>query len=103
MRFSLLYISYSLGELLPIRLVGGTTNLEGRVEIYYNNTWGTICDDFWDLRDGRVACRQLGFVDVLRVEAFGHFGEGEGLYLVHICMYHMLVRGNSNIHVCTYI
>ena len=85
MRFFLLHISHSLGELLPIRLVGGTTNLEGRVEIYYNNTWGTICDDYWDLRDARVACRQLGFIDALSAERFAHFGEGQGMYLVCMC------------------
>ena len=43
-----------------IRLQGGTTT-QGRVEICYNNVWGTVCDDLWGTTDARVACRQLGF------------------------------------------
>ena len=47
-----------------IRLRGGTTVREGRVEICISGVWGTICDTFWDSREARVVCRQLGFLSI---------------------------------------
>lgn len=44
-----------------IRLAGGTTALEGRVEICNNQAWGTVCDDLWGGVDAGVACVQLGY------------------------------------------
>ena len=43
-----------------IRLVGGSSYNEGRVEILYNGVWGTICSDGWNLNNGIVICRSIG-------------------------------------------
>ncbi|XP_072041418.1 uncharacterized protein [Amphiura filiformis] len=64
---------------VQIRLVGGQNTNEGRVEIFYSDTWGTVCDDLWDDNDAFVVCRQLGLPSGgAQAISSSQFGQGTG-------------------------
>uniref|UniRef100_A0A3P8VJ07 Neurotrypsin n=1 Tax=Cynoglossus semilaevis TaxID=244447 RepID=A0A3P8VJ07_CYNSE len=63
---------------VPVRLVGGETPREGRVELYLSGQWGTVCDDGWTDRDAEVVCRQLGYSGLAKARVMAYFGEGTG-------------------------
>ena len=47
-----------------IRLVGGESEREGRVEVCNNRGWGTVCGREWTDRHTAVVCRYFGFSDL---------------------------------------
>ncbi|XP_041614595.1 neurotrypsin isoform X2 [Vulpes lagopus] len=71
--------SFSQGPVFPaVRLVGGSSAWEGRVELYHAGQWGTVCDDQWDEADAEVICRQLGLSGIAKAWNQAYFGEGSG-------------------------
>ena len=67
-----------IGYFVVVRLVNGASISGGRVEVFHNGTWGTVCDDYWDLNDTKVVCHQRGYGRAIKAYISASFGPGDG-------------------------
>lgn len=64
---------------IQLRLAGQKRkHSEGRVEVYYDGKWGTVCDDDFSIHAAHVVCRELGYVEAKSWTASSSYGKGEG-------------------------
>lgn len=61
-----------------VRLVDGDAPSQGRVEVYVNGSWWTLCDDWFGYDEGRLVCRLLGLPELSQVFGGAAFGQGNG-------------------------
>ena len=55
-------LHFDLRTLLhTVRLAGGWSSREGRLEVNYNGVWGTVRDDGFNDKAAKVACYSMGF------------------------------------------
>lgn len=68
---------------IQLRLAGQKRkHSEGRVEVYYQGQWGTVCDDDFSIHAAHVVCRELGYVEAKSWTASSSYGKGEGKHSV---------------------
>ncbi|XP_078382712.1 scavenger receptor cysteine-rich domain-containing protein DMBT1-like [Oculina patagonica] len=81
-----------------VRLANGGANY-GRVEVCVNGNWGTVCDDYWDINDANVVCRQLGFSSASSAPIGAAYGQGSD----PIWMYEVNCQGReTSLFDCTH-
>ena len=99
---------------VKVRLRGSNSSHEGRVEVYHEGEWGTICDDQWGLKEAAVVCRMLNYSTAgkaVRV-AYKYYGRVNSSF--HIWMDNVKCRGDEqtiaacrhngwNVHDCNHI
>ena len=61
-----------------LRLRNGEAPNKGRIEVFHDNHWGTICNGNFDLESANVVCRQLGYPGAAEVKNMAYFGAGTG-------------------------
>lgn len=75
--------------LAMVRLVNSP--FSGRLEVFHDGEWGTVCDDGWDLLDASVVCRELGYWTATAITNSSVYGEGAG----HVWVRNVQCTGNQ--------
>ncbi|KAG7277961.1 hypothetical protein CRUP_022131, partial [Coryphaenoides rupestris] len=83
-------ITFTISYIVPLcpnptgnmRLANGSNRCTGRVEVYHNGQWGTVCDDSWDMLSAKVVCKNLQCGKAQKIPETGFFGRGNVKVLI---------------------
>ncbi|KAL0153191.1 hypothetical protein M9458_051518, partial [Cirrhinus mrigala] len=79
-------VRLACADAMNVRLVGGNSPCAGRVEVLHRGQWGRVCDDYWDLADAAVVCRELNCGEPVDALTDAHFGQGSGrIWMSALC------------------
>eukprot|EP00057_Strongylocentrotus_purpuratus_P012193 XP_011666667.1 PREDICTED: neurotrypsin-like [Strongylocentrotus purpuratus] len=78
LHYSLVFLSSFTRFFLEYRLMDGQVPSEGRVEVFHNEYWGSVCDDQWSLEDAEVVCKDLGYSGADLALVAAAYGVGSG-------------------------
>ena len=87
---------FNILDLCLVRVVDGPTKYEGRVEVYHNGEWGTVCDNGWNLNDAQVVCHELGLGNAIAARHNAFYGEGNGKMFNASCIGSELLNENCS-------
>ena len=80
-----------------VKLSNGTAKNNGRIEVYHNEQWGSICHRGWDINDAHVVCRMLGFQGATAAIPRSFYGAGD----LNISLTNVQCSGDeSMVHLC---
>ena len=80
-------VEFTASSTTEIRLAAGRNEYEGRLELFENKQWGTVChDSFFNFINAAVMCQQLGFIGVNEIVSQEVFGPGNGNILLYNVM-----------------
>uniref|UniRef100_A0AAY4DQS4 Lysyl oxidase homolog n=1 Tax=Denticeps clupeoides TaxID=299321 RepID=A0AAY4DQS4_9TELE len=64
---------------IQLRLAGEKRkHNEGRVEVFYDGEWGTVCDDDFTIHAAQVVCKELGYMEAISWSPSAKYGKGDG-------------------------
>ena len=76
-------LNYFNLPLVLVRVSDGVSPNQGRVELFVDNEWQSLCDFWWNIEAATVVCKMLGFPAASGATRGSAFGIGSASMWLH--------------------